>query len=144
MIKEFQGEYRWLSNFAAVNVNFEGKVYPSVEHAYVAAKSTDETFREYCTDIKTHPAEVKQAGKEIPLRPDWDEVKEGVMMHLLKEKYNQEPYKTQLIETKDTYIQEGNWWGDKVWGYCFKTNEGDNLLGIMIMEIRRKLIRDAK
>ena len=34
MIKEFQGKYRFLSNFYPVFVEYEGEIYPSVEHAY--------------------------------------------------------------------------------------------------------------
>jgi len=39
MIKEFQGEHRWLSNFTPVNILYKGYIYSSVEHAYVSAKS---------------------------------------------------------------------------------------------------------
>jgi predicted NAD-dependent protein-ADP-ribosyltransferase YbiA (DUF1768 family) len=37
-IQGFFGEYRWLSNFWPVKIHFEEKTYPSVEHAYQAAK----------------------------------------------------------------------------------------------------------
>jgi len=38
MIKEFKGEYSWLSNFAPVNILLAGKIYPSVEHAFMSMK----------------------------------------------------------------------------------------------------------
>ena len=38
MIEQFQGDFRWLSNFAPVNVNFNGVIFPSTENAYQAAK----------------------------------------------------------------------------------------------------------
>ena len=41
MIKEFRGEYAWLSNFASVPITLDGIQYPSVEHAYMSAKSKD-------------------------------------------------------------------------------------------------------
>jgi hypothetical protein len=37
----FHNEYRFLSNFYPAEVSFEGLVFPTVEHAYVAAKTTD-------------------------------------------------------------------------------------------------------
>lgn len=41
MISEFKGESRFLSNFFAVPIMYEGVEYPSVEHAFQAAKSLD-------------------------------------------------------------------------------------------------------
>lgn len=40
MISEFTGDYRFLSNFWPYDIPFEGTVFPSVEHAYQAAKVT--------------------------------------------------------------------------------------------------------
>jgi len=40
MIDSFKGDFRFLSNFYPVNVDYEGIMYPTVEHAYVAAKNT--------------------------------------------------------------------------------------------------------
>lgn len=34
MIDTFSGRYSFLSNFAPVSVEYEGKTYPTVEHAY--------------------------------------------------------------------------------------------------------------
>lgn len=142
IIQEFQGANRWLSNFATVSVEFEGKVYPSVEHGFVAAKSLDEEFREYCTNPNIHPAEVKSAGKKMELRGDWEQVKHEIMFTLLESKFTKEPFKTKLIESKYDYIQEGNWWSDTHWGFCFKTQQGENVLGKMIMKIRTELLEN--
>lgn len=49
MIREFQGEYRWLSNFAPVLIKLDG-IYPSVEHAYMSAKSDDMKWKLFCQD----------------------------------------------------------------------------------------------
>ena len=38
-ILAFEGEYSWLSNFWPVEVVLDGMVFPSVEHAYQAAKA---------------------------------------------------------------------------------------------------------
>jgi len=81
----------------------------------------------------------KKRSKEIQIRAGWDDMKLQVMEYLLTLKFNQEPYRTLLKETKDEHIQEGNYWNDKFWGFCLKTNEGENHLGKLIMEIRKTL-----
>ena len=139
MIKEFQGDNRWLSNFAKVDVEYDGMTYPSVEHAWVASKSSNEDFRKKCSDSSIHPAEVKKMGDKVKVRSEWHDVKVNIMKELLVSKFNKEPFKTKLIETKNTYIQEGNWWGDTFWGYCLKTSNGRNLLGELIMEVRYEI-----
>jgi ribA/ribD-fused uncharacterized protein len=139
MIKQFSGEYRWLSNFALVNVVFEGVVYPSIEHAYVAAKTTDPEFRKEILNPLLAAGTVKVMGRGVKVRNDWDNIKLTVMEDLVRQKFNQEPFKTKLIETSDEYIQEGNYWGDSYWGVNMKTGDGMNHLGELIMMIRREL-----
>ena len=139
MIKEFQKEYRWLSNFAPCGVELDGQMYLSVEHAYQSAKSEDDwDWKEFCT-LETNPAEIKKQAKLVILRKDWDAVKENIMLDLLRQKFNQEPYRQKLLDTKNEQIQEGNWWGDDYWGMSFKTGKGQNRLGKMIMKIRKEL-----
>lgn len=138
MIKEFKGEHRWLSNFAPCYVELDGQMYLSVEHAYQSSKSDDPNWKEQCT-LETNPVEIKRQSKNIILRKDWDDVKDDIMMKCLIEKYDQEPYKQRLLDTKNEEIQEGNWWGDEYWGVSLKTGKGQNKLGKMIMEIRKEL-----
>ena len=139
MIRKFQGEYRWLSNFASVQIEFEGKTYPSVEHAYMSAKSADESWKELCANGGLTSGQIKQRSRKIKLVPKWEEIKLQVMKECLILKFNQQPYKNLLLKTGDMYIQEGNKWNDKFWGVCLKTNKGENTLGKLIMEIRATL-----
>lgn len=140
MIKEFQKEYRWLSNFMPVKIILDGIEYPSVEHAYMSAKSDDINWKAFCANVDNKPGKVKQASKFITIIPNWNYIKIGVMRDCLIQKFSQEPYKDLLIKTKDLYIQEGNRWNDKFWGVCLKTNTGKNVLGNLIMEIRKDLL----
>ena len=57
----------------------------------------------------------------------------------LEQKFTDPTYKKLLLNTGDLYIQEGNYWGDKFWGICLKTNTGQNILGHLIMNIRTRL-----
>ncbi len=137
MITEFQGEYRWLSNFAPVEIELDGMTYPSVEHAYMSAKSDQIDWKEFCSDPMNTPGVVKRRSREINIRANWDLIKLFVMERCLIQKFGREPFRTKLIETGDMYIQEGNRWGDKFWGVCLRTGKGDNNLGKLIMKIRR-------
>lgn len=137
MIKEFQKEYRWLSNFAPCTISMGGFLYKSVEHAYMSAKSNKLSWKRFCQVESV--GTVKRKSKEIELIEDWEEIKDTVMKSCLIQKFFQEPYKIYLINTGNQYIQEGNMWGDKYWGVCLKTGVGENKLGKMIMEIRDKI-----
>ena len=77
-ISAFQGKYAVFSNFYPCFVVYEGMIFPSAEHAFQAAKTTDRNERvafAVCPTAK----EVKALGRKIQLRPDWEEIKVQVM-----------------------------------------------------------------
>ena len=53
MINKFDGKYAFLSNFAESKISFEGLTYPTVEHAFQAAKTLDEEERLYIAPLNT-------------------------------------------------------------------------------------------
>lgn len=140
-IDSFTGKYRFLSNFYPCYVDFEGASYPSIEHAYQAAKTKVEELRLIFMEPIMTAHEAKKAGKRLILRDDWENVKIDVMRTLLKEKFKQPKFKNMLLETKDENLVEGNWWGDKFWGIC--NGEGENWLGKLLMEIREEIKNEA-
>lgn len=117
MINEFTGKYRFLSNFYPVWVTFEDAQYPSVEHAYQAAKTTDFNSRLPFMEGVVTANEAKKLGKKIKLREDWEQVKVPIMLSLLREKFQQPKFAKLLLSTGDKELIEGNWWGDIWWGY---------------------------
>lgn len=135
-IRGFSGPFRFMSNFVPCTVEFEGIVFPSTEHAYVAAKTLDIEKRKEIALVAT-AGQVKRVGRKMKLRPDWEEVKVDVMRDLLIQKFAQEPFRTQLLATGDAYLEETNTWGDVVWGVC--EGVGENKLGWLLMEIRAML-----
>jgi len=136
MIDSFSGEYRFLSNFYMIDVEFEGMVYRSVEHAYQAAKSTDLSIRKHIQQFLT-PGKAKRFGKSIEIREDWERVKVGIMYELIRKKFNNEELKSKLLDTGDLWIIEGNNWNDTFWGYC--NGDGRNVLGVILMNVRDEL-----
>lgn len=137
MITCFANEYGWLSNFAPVSVYWNGLYFPSVEHGYVAAKSTNPEFWLKIQGTPT-PGEAKRLGRKIELRPDWEHVKLPTMWELMIQKYNQHTFERQLIATDNAILIEGNAWGDRFWGCEYKHGEwvGLNWLGRLTMMIR--------
>jgi ribA/ribD-fused uncharacterized protein len=138
MIKEFNGKYDWLSNFAPCEINLYGFVYPSVEHAYQSCKCDSEKWKNYCQVINS-PGLVKRMSKKVDLVKNWNKVKVVIMQELIDIKFDKEPFKSLLLETKDVYIQEGNKWNDTFWGVNLNTGKGKNILGKLIMEKRNRL-----
>lgn len=140
MIKEFQGEYRWLSNFTKVNITIDGVTFPSIEHAYVSMKIEDNPdWIKFCSNPNVTSGQIKRACRDKQIREDWEEIKLEVMELLCRIKFNKEPFKTYLLSTGDKEIQEGNKWNDTFWGICLKTGIGENHLGKIIMKIRKEL-----
>ena len=138
-IRKFRGEYGWLSNFHDVEILYKGYTYPSVEHAFVSGKNDTEEWKEFCSDIANDGAAVKRAGRYVDLVSDWNTKRIQVMRECLIIKFQQEPYRTKLINTGDCSIIEGNTWGDSYWGFDEKKKKGKNYLGRLIMEIRDNL-----
>lgn len=131
-IRGFKDEYRFLSNFWYCDVSFEGQNYRSVEHAYVAAKTTDINLRKHIQTISS-VSDVKSFGRKILLRSDWEDIKFDVMTELVCIKFLVEPLRTKLLATGDAYLEETNHWGDTCWGVC--NGVGKNMLGKILMEV---------
>lgn len=140
MIRSFDGEYRFLSNFCMAPVEYEGIVYPSTEHAYQAAKTLNKDLRGAFAEI-TSPGAVKKLGQTISLRLDWEDIKISVMRNIVTAKFEQNPdLMKKLMATKGHELIEGNTWGDTFWGQC-PIGKGRNELGKILMSIRDDITR---
>lgn len=136
IINSFKGQYSFLSNFYPVQVEIEGIVYPSVEHAYVAMKTMDIELRKQISLMET-AGKVKRMGRTLNMRSDWDHIKLPVMFGLLRLKFQKPELKLLLISTGDSHLEEGNWWGDTFWGVC--KGVGENNLGKLLMRVRQEI-----
>ncbi len=143
-IDKFEGDYSFLSNFYMHPVSYSLIRYPSNEHAYRAAKTLDLEKREIIRNAKT-PGEAKKLGRSIELREDWDQIKIAIMTKLVFRKFRNTTLRKKLLDTGESLLIEGNWWGDTFWGEC--KGKGQNHLGKILMaerdrinETKRKLI----
>lgn len=142
-IEQFQNQFRWLSNFWFCPVKFDGIEYPTVEHAYQASKCLNSTDRQRISELES-PGQVKRFGKNVKLRNDWEQVKVSIMKDLLREKFKNSYLRQKLIATRDSVIEEGNYWHDKFWGICPPgSGDGQNILGKLIMEVREEIKKEA-
>lgn len=142
-IDRFIGSRRFLSNFFPAEVEYGGVVYPTVEHAFQAAKTDIEDEREEIRTAST-PGEAKRLGRKVTLRADWEKVKESVMEDLVRQKFTRHrPLAAELLDTGDAQLIEGNAWGDTTWGMVEKGGKwsGKNLLGRILMRVREELRR---
>ena len=136
-ILEFNGLYRFLSNFYLAVVTYDGITYPSSEHAFVAQKTLDVIKRHELVDMMLTPGEAKKYGKKLKLRSDWEAVKYDIMKGIVKAKFTQNPALLEkLLDTGDKILVEGNTWGDTIWGVYLGTLCGKNYLGMILMEVR--------
>lgn len=141
-ISAFQGEYRFLSNFWDAPVTYQGLTYKNNEAAFQAQKSLRQEEKLPFTAMD--PAEAKSRGRQISLRPDWEEVKLGIMEEIVRAKFTQNhALRQQLLDTGDRELREGNSWHDTFWGVDLRTGKGENHLGKILMKVRSELARDA-
>lgn len=138
MIKEFQGEHRFLSNFWYVPIIYEGIKYPTSEHAYQAAKTFDKKSKIKISEL-SKPGDAKRFGQKVLMRPDWESIKIQIMEDILRIKFTNKIMRQKLINTGDQEIQEGNRWNDRFWGIDLRTGIGKNHLGRILMKIREEI-----
>ena len=134
-ITSFRGKNEFLSNMYPCYISYEGKIYPSVEHAFQAAKTLDPEERILFQICETY--RIKQLGKSVELRSDWETVKVSVMKELIKTKFSDPILAKKLVDTGDAELVEGNTWGDTFWGVC--KSKGENHLGKLLMEVREEI-----
>ncbi len=139
----FKGDYDFLSNFYPCEIYFLGIKFPSAEHAYVAAKTTERFIRMEIANLPT-PGEAKRFGRDLDLdlRPDWDDIKVDVMEQLILLKFvDQHPELGKRLAAipEDIEIIEHNTWHDNFWGICEcgRCEGGQNILGSLLQSTRK-------
>lgn len=146
MIGSFTGRYGWLSNFARAEAQYDGRAYPTAEHAFAAAKTVDDADRARIAGLPT-PAEAKHAGRAVELRPGWDRrVRFEAMAEILRSKFQTPGMSARLAGTGDTLLVEGNEHHDQTWGDCrcprHVEEPGENHLGRLLMVLRGEIRGD--
>ena len=134
------GPYGPFSNFARYPIKYNGDTWPTSEHAFQAQKFPKDSH--HYSDVRKAkgPKEAAQIGRDRkrPLRKDWDGVKDGVMLEVLRAKFTQhESLKKLLVESHPAelieHTENDNYWADGGNG------KGKNVLGKLLMRLRDEI-----
>ena len=134
-----QGEYGSFSNFSPHGFELDGMYWKTSEHYFQAQKFAGTEYVEQVRRAKT-PKDAAELGRrrDLPLRRDWEQVKDDVMRQAVLKKFETHAdIRATLLETGDAVLVE-NAPGDFYWGIG-KDGTGKNRLGIILMEVREQL-----
>lgn len=134
-----RGPYGCLSNFYPAPLVLDGKRWPTSEHYFQAQKFAGTPHEEEVRQART-PAAAAALGRsrKLPLRPDWQAVKDAVMRRVVCAKFSQhDDLRDVLLGTGDALLIEhtdkDSYWGDGGDG------SGRNRLGEILMSVRDEL-----
>ncbi|MBK9522250.1 MAG: NADAR family protein [Rhodocyclaceae bacterium] len=128
------------SNLYPRPVEFEGRVYPTSEHAYQAGKASKPVVRDWILSAPT-PSLAAMAAHGLyvwDVVPNWAQIKFDRMRAVLRAKFEQHAdLKELLLATGDARLVEAgtvNNAVNRLWGEV--DGKGENMLGVMLMELR--------
>jgi ribA/ribD-fused uncharacterized protein len=122
-------------NFWPSQVSFGGVEYPTVEHAYQAARCATTADREIVREARS-PGEAKRLGRRMDPVEGWANVRDDVMLDLLRNKFLEPDLRRRLLSTGVRPLVEKNDWGDRYWGQV--NGEGENRLGKLLEAVREE------
>ena len=130
-------EWKELRTDFKVNLEIDGKTYPSVEHYFQAMKfPANEALQEEIRTAKTAGKAKTLGRKGSPIREDWETYRLTVMEKALREKFgDRHPGLKTLLASTGTAILRDTSPLDNFWGIGRK-KIGLNHLGRLLMKIR--------
>lgn len=135
-------EWYELSNFYPFGFIDDDDLYwATVEHYFQAMKFSGEQDHEYREKIRhaSTPGSAKKLGqtRQLPLRKDWEKVKEDVMLYALRKKFSHSKMSKKLLATENRHLYENSPY-DYYWGIG-QEHTGKNRLGELLMQVREEL-----
>ncbi len=135
-VPSFRGHWAFLSNFYTSRLQYKGYWYLTAEHAYQATKMVNKVDREWVAEAMS-PGQAKRYTKNRKMRGDWGQVKDQIMLDVLRAKFSDPSLAKLLLETGEQDLVEHNYWHDTYWGVC--DGVGENKLGKILMQVRDEL-----
>jgi ribA/ribD-fused uncharacterized protein len=133
------GEYGCFSNFSRHEVYIKGKNWKTSEHYFQAQKFTGTKYETQVAKAN-NAAEAAAIGRDrsLPLRKDWESVKDNIMREVVLMKfYQNDSCRKELLSTGDEELIEHTE-NDKYWADG-GNGKGKNMLGKILMEVRAVL-----
>jgi len=144
--------FLWATEFSNVHTTFtfienpiivKGIEYPGAEQYFQIQKSvnTNDQQRAFEELRIATPEQAFSLGRKFQLRPDWEDIKESVMLEALEAKFTQNRrLRDLLLATGDhTLVQLKT--SDGYWG-TGNDGTGRNRQAVLVMEVRKKLRED--
>ena len=135
--------YGVFSNLFRRPILFEGRDFPTAEHAYQAGKARKEDVREWILNAPT-PGLVAMAAHGLytwDIVPNWSRIKYDRMRRVLRAKFSQHDDLLEvLLSTGDARLVEVasvNNAVNRTWGEV--NGKGLNMLGVLLMDLRSEL-----
>lgn len=132
-------DYGFMSIFAPYPFSDGSKIWPTSEHYFQAQKFLVPEIQEKIRQIASPmDAALEGRNRQNPLRPDWEEIKDKVMLQALRMKFSQHPeIAKELLSTGEAIIIEHTrndaYWADSGDG------SGKNKLGLLLIQVREEL-----
>ena len=134
-ITGFSGRWEALSNWFPATVVWSGKQYPSVEHAFQAAKAAAEPEQAEAIRKAASPKEAHALGQQLSLPLTWERQRLKLMETLLRDKFRRDgALRERLLRTENKNLIANNKWGEGFWGVS--GGNGANNLGKLLMSLR--------
>jgi hypothetical protein len=137
---EREKPYGCFSNFSPHGFLLDELYWATSEHYFQAQKFVGTPHLEKVRQTKT-PKDAANMGRDrsLPLRPDWNQVKDDVMRTAVLQKFKTHAdIREILLATGDEVLVEDSPI-DYYWG-CGKDGSGQNKLGQILMEVRGMLL----
>jgi len=138
-IRFYTPRFYVFNNFSAHAIEFEGKLYPTAEHAYQAAKCTDPRGQEEIRNARSplYAKEISNGTYRSARDADWDSKKLDVVEAILRAKLAQhQEARGALRDSGDEEIIEDSP-TDYFWGVG-ADGTGRNMLGRLWMKLRQE------
>lgn len=132
-------EYGCFSNFSHYGFELDGKWWMTSEHYFQAQKFYNTKFEEIIR-MMNNPMKAAEMGRNrnLPLRKDWEQVKDTIMKKAVFAKFSQNKEICDVLLSSGAEKIVENTINDYYWG-CGKDGTGKNMLGIIIMQVRKDL-----
>jgi hypothetical protein len=141
------GVYAWAPEFANVHSTFpyeekpiiiRGETWPHSEGYFQAMKSYGSSdFGQIKGKVKlSDPMTSWSIGQSCKLRPDWENVKDEIMMDALRSKFRDPFLRDLLLSTGDlplVQIKNCPYWGSGRYA------NGKNMLGVLLQKLRKEI-----
>ncbi|MBL1179345.1 NADAR family protein [Pantanalinema sp. GBBB05] len=141
---EREKPYGCFSNFSAHGFMLDELYWATSEHYFQAQKFINTPSLEKVRQAKT-PKDAAKMGRDrsLPLRSDWEQVKDDVMRKAVLQKFKTHADIRAILLATGSDVLVENSAIDYYWG-CGKDGSGKNKLGQILMEVRELLRSESK